>query len=232
MWVGDRYFKSKSEAQSEIRRIWNSYEIGDDVANPADVQFLHDLVAKHRSPQTKIGPGVEAFVVSTNSFSGNWESKDRCIKIRQRGNPVLVEFSAPDAAKGVTGTHETRVREALANEAREVTGQIREAAFDQGLEIRDPDGTLIRDRADAEVRRISPTLKELVESFLISMSLSYTDVRVENLNTPVLRTSGRNMRGYVLADVLLAEAWITYQLHRSDLLTITLSSQARRRYAT
>lgn len=232
VWVGERFFESKSEAENEVKRIWNSYEIGQDVTDPDDIQFLGDLVAKHHAPETKIGPGIEGFVVSTNSYAGNWERKDRCIKIRQIGNPELVEFSAPDAAKGTPRTHAARVREALSNESREITGRIREAAFETGGEVRDPDGTLILERSDAEVRRRNPTLKELAESFLESRSLTYDDVRVDNLNTTTERSSGRKMRGFVLADGDLAEAWFAYQDARAHLLVVTLSSQARRRYAT
>lgn len=40
VWVGERLFESKLEAENEIKRIWNSYEIGQDVTDPDDIQFL------------------------------------------------------------------------------------------------------------------------------------------------------------------------------------------------
>jgi len=225
VWIGDRYFASQAAAKDGVRAIWNAYEIGAPVTDERDIAFLTDLVEMHHDAKAKTGPGIDHFVVVNTSKDRNWRKPNRGIWIRH-ADGVEIEFSALKPIDG-PGSPKSRLSGALANEARELTGGFREAAFAAGAVKCWVTGELIDDINDAEARHIDPSFGRFVDVFLNSVGLAVEDVELEDLQEPLQLPSGRRISGHRLKDRTLADAWLAYHREHMDGLRICSSNAPR-----
>ena len=66
MLVGSRTFLLKKDAEDACREVLYRYAPGDRVTDPADEQFLLDLLELHPQRDDKIGRGIDHFEIRTN----------------------------------------------------------------------------------------------------------------------------------------------------------------------
>ncbi len=66
MLIGVRTFALKRDAEDACREILYRYHPGDRISEPADEQFLLDLLDLHPQRDSKLGGGVAYFEVRTN----------------------------------------------------------------------------------------------------------------------------------------------------------------------
>lgn len=208
--VGTRPFPSKKAALEEIRRIWNSYEVGSRVTNQTDELFLYNLVLMRSDPETKIGPGIDYFKIVSTGQPGPWERPEIRSTAIVWVDGTEVEFSAPKVLD-IPPSAIQRLSGALANEAREVTGRVREEAFENPPVLCPLTGELMTDRSVAETRHLNPPLRELVVEFLADSGLTIGEIELENLQSPVQTDSGRLVRGLRVKDPTVRKQWIEFQ---------------------
>ncbi|WP_422934949.1 DCL family protein [Sinomonas sp. P47F7] len=225
--VGDRSFPSKTKALEEIRRIWNVYDVGEPVTDPEDEDFLYNLVLMRPDPEEKLGPGIDYFKVVNPRDSGAWVRDNvRAVAIVWVDG-TEVEFSAPKSLDAPQ-TPFQRLTSALANEAQDITGRVREAAFEAGPVICPLTGTIMEDRSEAETRHLNPPLKDLVSQFLLETGLSVDEIELENLQTPDILESERAIRGLRVKDPSVRAQWLEFQREHVSGLAVVHRSAPRR----
>lgn len=120
--VGERSFRTKTEADAYVRQVRDQYEVGAQVTDADDQQFLLDLLAMHPESPEKIGPGVDHFEVRDNgSTVGFWV-------VRSDGSSIDFSFKKCLRAPG----HEEQVRGAMRAAVRDQKFAARDAAFAAG----------------------------------------------------------------------------------------------------
>ncbi|WP_198357257.1 DCL family protein [Streptomyces fildesensis] len=62
-WIGQRWYRTKGDAEDAVREVRDRYSEGDKVDRLEDQELLLDLLAMHTEAEAKIGCGVEAFVI-------------------------------------------------------------------------------------------------------------------------------------------------------------------------
>lgn len=201
--VGEFEFESKDRLKKRLSEELKSREPGDIVTDPYLSGLLTALVGEHLEAVDKIGPGIEHWVVCSNTDLG---FPRKGFRIKQIGSDELVEFGY---SKVINPPSEVgRVAEALTQEAIEITRQVRTDAFQNGPAKCADSGVIITDKTEAKAVHRHPVRAELHRQFLESEGLEYKDVAL----TPA--TPARS--GRRLADRELAQRWCDFQLARID----------------
>jgi len=108
VWIGDRRYSSKGNAEQACRDIIKKYPGRNEpigpvsaqgqpqvVDDPDDVAFLHDLVKLHPTRDKVVGPGVQSFLVRVN---GNGQNDNRCFWVLRQDDSAD-DFSWPKCLK-------------------------------------------------------------------------------------------------------------------------------------
>ena len=153
--IGTRVFRTKTEAQAEIRRILNGVQLGDALTG-ADGQLIADLLYSGRHPEAtgKIGNGIRHIVVRGASHG------TRCFWI-VHNDGTEADFSYVTAMNGRPSA-KARVVAALRQEIRNQVSAYRER------QPEDPPCVICRspvDRTSAFVTYLDPTFDQLAEQF-------------------------------------------------------------------
>lgn len=191
--VGEYAFEKKGAVSELLSAALKKYEPGEKVTDPFVSGLLTALVREHPEAAEKIGPGIEHWVVCSNS---DRQYRTRGFRAKQIGREGLVRFKYTDVLS--PPTRHTLFAEALTREAIDITQQLRTDAFSAGPVKCAYTGEEITEKTDAAAVHRNPSRAELHRQFLASEGL--TEESVELLAHPAR-----------LEDRELAEKWRRFQ---------------------
>lgn len=188
--IGDRVFKTKAQAEEEIRRVRQRVKDSGRAAG-ADDEFLRDLLALHPDAAEKAGAGVLYFDVRTNfgATEGFWIT-------RQDGSQT--DFSFKKCLRAAT--NEDKVRNAMRVAVRPQIEAFRSAAYAgkdtvtcavSGDEVR---------MADCHVDHDSPTFIEIADQFA-ALEGGYQSIAV---------TAGDGVIGHRFSSSTIEARWVDH----------------------
>lgn len=219
-------FPSVSKAKAECKRIRDKYSPGEQVSDPDDDAFLRALVAEHRNSATKVGRGIQHFVVASNAALGA-RSGNLGIWIKQEGKGELVDFGYGGVIEWIADPSNDRrdrrrVERALRNAIRHQTDRFLRDRLSSSEPLTSClTGETLDPNQPIDVVHDSPRWGSLVHEF-VTANGGYAAIRTTELERSL---------GEVLEDEILRASWVEFHSHRAVLGLATPIENAGRTIA-
>lgn len=198
-YVGRREFSSRAEVKRYLREELHRRAHGERVDDPELAYVLTELAHEHPRPEEKIGPGIEWWVVSSNTDLHH-RAGNKGFRIKQVGREELVDFGYVKVLYPPAEVEQLRT--ALTEEARDITEQFRTDAFQNGPVTCCRTGQSIADKTQAQAVHRAPRRAILHSQFLTEEGLTVGDIKL----VAVPGASGKRLR-----DRDLAARWRAFQ---------------------
>jgi hypothetical protein len=169
--IGQHTFKSKAGIQAHARSIREKCEGLPRITDPADIDFLTDLIQRHKDAVGKIGAGIDYFFVAPDP-----EFRGTCFYL-MRSDGIDTDFGVPACIKSYWQLNQQSLRRAIRPQIEEYRERrIRES---NGTLTSDLSGELL-DPTQIHVHHVT-SFKNIVERFFASERI--------DLNTTLLTRS-------------------------------------------
>jgi hypothetical protein len=207
-YVGKYKFASRAEVKRYLSEELQRRQDGDRVDDPKLAYVLSELAREHPQPDEKIGPGIEHWVVTTNTDLHHRKG-NKGFRVKQFGKDELVEFGYTKVLYPPSDVEQLST--ALTEEARDITEQFRTDAFKNGPVICFRTGELVTEKTLAQAVHRNPSRAVLHSQFLAQEGLNVKDIELK----VVPGVSGKR-----LVDRGLRDRWRAFQLAHLDGMAI------------
>lgn len=205
--VGSRTFALKKDAEEACREILYRYQPGDRITEPADEQFLLDLLGLHPRRDAKLGCGVAHFEVRSNPKF-----------VRQRSFYLVridrseTDFSSVKCLR--PPTHRQLVMDAMRHEVSSQVFEFAERAYSSGTPVLCVIMGRVVERCEAHVDHSSPTFLELADKFATQQG-GWDEMVIVHADGSI---------GVQLGCEDQAKAWRDYHRHNARLRIVSIEA--------